>query len=236
MNLTPAQQFELKQRNTPKPVLVDDPEQVTDTLDSIKTAEGLTGGAMPSPDDPVEIKKVEANDTEYHLADSDDETEETVETRRSVRWAENELKRRWFINAGEQRSFEDKVRKGEIRPEVLEFRDKSDADMQDSADSIAKKESDKKAALLEASEAKKAAAAKAEADAGKSEEEKAAEAAEKEDADARKAAQEAGAAEDAKIASKEEDKKNGTGDDGAKPEAPKAAEDEFIPPELQGIM
>jgi len=191
---------------------------------------------MPSPDDPVEIKKVQANDTEYHLADSDDETEETVETRRSVRWAENELKRRWFINAGEQRSFEDKVRKGEIRPEVLEFRDKSDADSQASADELSSKEAGKKAALIEGQEAKKAAEAAAEADAKKSPEEKAAEAAEKEDAEARKAAIEGGAAEDAKIANKENDKANGSGDDGAAKEGDKKAEGEFVPPELQGIV
>ena len=102
---------------------------------------------MPSPNDPEAMKKVHAGDTEYKLADSDDETEDTVDTRRSVRWAENELKRRWFINAGEKRSFEDKVRKGEIRQSVLEFRDTSDADNQESQDSMDKKESDKKEAL-----------------------------------------------------------------------------------------
>ena len=102
---------------------------------------------MPSPNDPGAMKKVHAGDTEYKLADSDDETEDTVDTRRSVRWAENELKRRWFINAGEKRSFEDKVRKGEIRQSVLEFRDTSDADNQDYQDSMDKKESDKKEAL-----------------------------------------------------------------------------------------
>jgi len=181
----------MKQRNTLKPVLVDDPEQVTDTLDSIKTAEGLVGGSMPSPDDPKQEKKVTAGDTEYHLADSDEETEDTVETRRSVQTAENLLKRRWFINAGEQRSFEDKVRKGEIRPEVLEFRDHSDADPQASADSISQKEADKKAALIEGVEAAKEAAAKKAADAGKSKEELAAEKLEADDAAARKGAVEA---------------------------------------------
>jgi len=196
---------------------------------------------MPSPDDPKEIKKVKANDTEYHLADSDEETEDTVETRRSVKWAENELKRRWFINAGEQRSFEDKVRKGEIRPEVLEFRDKSDADPQESADSISQKETDKKAALIKAVEDKKEADAKKEADSKKTKEELAAEKLEAEDAAARKAAAEAGAAEDKKIADADKVKKagkpaEGSGDDGsAKKEAEKKADAPFCPPEMTGM-
>jgi hypothetical protein len=196
---------------------------------------------MPSPDDPKEVKKVKANDTEYHLADSDEETEDTVETRRSVKWAENELKRRWFINAGEQRSFEDKVRKGEIRPEVLEFRDKSDADPQASADSISQKETDKKAALIKAVEDKKEADAKKEADSKKTKEELAAEKLEADDAAARKAAAEAGAAEDKKIADADKVKKEGkpaegSGDDGsAKKEAEKKADAPFCPPEMAGM-
>jgi len=50
------------------------------------------------------------------MADSDDEADDagdsTVETRRSVQWAENQLKQRWFINAQEKKSFEEKVAKG----------------------------------------------------------------------------------------------------------------------------
>lgn len=143
---------------------------------------------MASPDDPKQQKKVVAGDTEYKMADSDDETEDTVETRRSVKWAENELQRRWFINAGEKRSFEDKVRKGEIRPEVLEFRDKSDADPQESQESMDKKETDKKEALIKAAADKKEKEAKKEADSKKTKEELAAEKLEAEDAAAREAA------------------------------------------------
>ena len=157
---------------------------------------------MPSPSDevPAHKKKVNSNDTEYKLADSDDETEDTLETRRSVRWAENELKRRWFINAGEKRSFEDKVRKGEIRPEVLEFRDQSDADPQASADAIAQKETDKKAALIKGQEERKEKEAKKAADAKKSKEELEAEKVEAEDKAAREAAQKGIEEEDKKIA------------------------------------
>ena len=194
---------------------------------------------MPSPDDPVQKKKVAANDTEYKLADSDDETDDTVETRRSVRWAENELKRRWYINAGEKRSFEDKVRKGEIRPEVLEFRDSSDADPQASQDEISQKETDKKAALLKASEDKKAAEEKKVADSKKTKEELAAEKLEADDKSAREAAQKGGEAEDKKIADAAKTKAEGkpaagSGDDGSAKKDEKA-EAPFCPPELEGM-
>jgi len=149
---------------------------------------------MPSPNDPGAMKKVHAGDTEYKLADSDDETDDTVETRRSVQWAENELKRRWFINAGEKRSFEDKVRKGEIRQSVLEFRDTTDADPQDAQDSIDKKESDKKTALKDGVAAKAEGDAKKLADSKKTKEELAAEKLAAEDEGAKKKAVE-GAAE-----------------------------------------
>ena len=121
-------------------------------------------------------------------------------------------------------------------------RDKSDADAQESSDSISQKESDKKAALLKAVEDKAAAEAKKAADKGKSKEDLAAEKLEKDDADARKAAQEGGAAEDKKIADAEKNKKSGepkqagSGDDGsAKKEADKKAAAPFCPPELEGM-
>ena len=196
---------------------------------------------MPSPSDPAQKKKVAAGDTKYKLADSDDETEDTVETRRSVKWAENELKRRWFINAGEQRSYEDKLRKGEIRPEVVEFRDKSDADPQAAADSISQKEVDKKATLVKEVEEKTEEDAKKITDAKKTKEELATEKLEKEDVDSRAAAVVAGEKEDKKISDAAKVKKEGkpaegSGDDGsAKKEAEKKAEAPFCPPELAGM-
>jgi hypothetical protein len=39
----------------------------------------------------------------YTLHDSDDEDEDTVETRKSVKTAEKSLKQRFFINAWEKR-------------------------------------------------------------------------------------------------------------------------------------
>jgi len=40
---------------------------------------------------------------EYTFHDSDDEDEDTVETRRSVKTVEKRMKHRFFINAKEQR-------------------------------------------------------------------------------------------------------------------------------------
>jgi hypothetical protein len=45
-------------RNMKKPVFVDDPEQVTDTLESIKIAEELTGGHLPKYEDREEMRKI----------------------------------------------------------------------------------------------------------------------------------------------------------------------------------
>ena len=67
--------------------LIDDPEQVGETLKSIEQAEGITGGKFPDPSSPGELKKLIPTPN-YHLADSDDEADDagdsTLETRRSV--------------------------------------------------------------------------------------------------------------------------------------------------------
>lgn len=60
---------------------------------------------MPDPEDPKEKKKIKKT-PKYHLADSDDEDEDTVETRRSVKTAEKKLGKRFFINAREKRDFD----------------------------------------------------------------------------------------------------------------------------------
>lgn len=54
------------------------------------------------------------------------------------------MKQRWFINAQEQRSFEEKVRKGEIRGEVLNFNNTDDADSSESHSEIEDREAEKK--------------------------------------------------------------------------------------------
>lgn len=99
-DLTPEQQFEQSQRAKKPVVFKDDKDQVVDTANSIKTAEELTGGSMPEPTDPDQVKKTKPT-PKYHLADSDDEDEDTVETRKSVKTIEKRDKHRFFINAKE---------------------------------------------------------------------------------------------------------------------------------------
>jgi len=103
---------------------------------------------------------------EYKLADSDDEEDDagdsTIETRRSVRWAENQLKSRWFINARERDDFNAKVGKGLIRGEVLDFKNTDDHDISTSAKEISDKTDDKKKKAVKKVADDEAAKAKAE--------------------------------------------------------------------------
>jgi len=61
-------------------------------MSSIEIAEGITGGKFPDPSDEKEKAKLKPT-PKYHLADSDEEEDDTgdstVETRRSIKFAEN---------------------------------------------------------------------------------------------------------------------------------------------------
>lgn len=219
----------------PPPTFTDD-ENVTATLKSIATAEEITGGKFPEPKSEEELKKMKEKETpEYHLADSDDEEDDggdsTLETRRSIKTVENRLKQRWFINAKEKREFEEKVAKGLIRPEVLDFTDKSDSDPQESAQQVFEKEAAKQKAVADAAADK---AAK-EADAKKDPKQKAEEAAEKADAAAKEAAKASLEKED-KAAAEKAAADAAKAKPADKPKEEAKPEGEFIPPELQGAM
>lgn len=121
-DLTPEQQFEESQRRKKPVVFKDDKEQVTDTADSIKWAEENTGGKFPEPVEKDKIKKT----PKYHLADSDDEDDDTVETRKSVKTAEKQLKHRFFINAKEKKSYEKAIAEGRVNPKQLTFDEDED--------------------------------------------------------------------------------------------------------------
>lgn len=54
---------------------------------------------MPEPVEPGAMKAKHSPD--YHLADSDDEDDDTVETRKSVKTIEKRDRHRFFINAKE---------------------------------------------------------------------------------------------------------------------------------------
>lgn len=225
------------------PVYVDDPEQVTTTMNSIKIAEGLTGGVMPDPSMAKEKAKI-APTPNYHLADSDDEEDDTgdstIETRKSVNTVENMLKRRWFINAREEKDFNKMKASGDIRQEVLDFSNKDIEGITTTDAEIATKGAKKKKAAVEAAD-------KAEAEKGKSEKEKKDEAEAKDVDDGEKAAQEK-AAEDGKKEGEEKkaaaDKaaKGGDaaakGDDaaGGEKKDDAAADEDWVPPELRGAL
>jgi len=66
-------------------VFKDDKEQVVDTDESIKWAEENTGGKFP---DPIKEKAKMKAPVKYTLHDEDDEEDDTVETRKSVKTAE----------------------------------------------------------------------------------------------------------------------------------------------------
>lgn len=166
------------------------------------------------------------------MADSDEEEDDagdsTLETRRSIKTVENQLKQRWFINAQEKRSFDKKVAAGLIRPEVLDFNDKSDNGDQESTNDVMNKDTAKKKSVADGDEAK----AKAVADADKSPEEKKAGDEEAADAAAKEGAQKAGEEED----KKETDKKEGKPEPAAEKPKEEGAGEDFIPPELMGAM
>jgi len=147
--------FEEKQRRMP-PAKYEDDEDVVTTKNSIDKAEGITGGKMEEPFDPLVQAKI-APTPKYHLADSDDEEEDTVETRRSVKYAEKYYKKRFFINKREKLDFEKGLADGSIDPSVATFEEGKDVSITANAAAEAQKESGKKAAAV--AEAEKAAEA-----------------------------------------------------------------------------
>jgi len=107
----------------------DEAETVTHTDDSIKAAETIVGGKMADPSDKGEQAKLKENVTKYHLADSDDEDMDTVETRRSIKSSEKNIKGRFFINAQDKRDYEGKVSRGEIAEDELNYKEDIDQDI-----------------------------------------------------------------------------------------------------------
>ena len=160
-DLDGAAAFEEKQRRMPPAKFTDD-EDVTTTTNSIKKAEGITGGKMEEPFDPLVKAKI-APTPKYHLADSDDEEDDTVETRRSVKTAEKYFKKRFFINKRERLDFEKGLANGTIDPAVATFEEGKDTSITASTAEEAAKESAKKAAAVKESAEKAAKAANPEA-------------------------------------------------------------------------
>lgn len=143
-----------------KPAELKDSDDVIATNNSIKIAEGIVKGKMPNPTDPKEVERMKnaaMNQVEYHLHGDDEEDEDTVETRRSVKTVEKRMKHRFFINARERKDYEAQAAQGKISAKELEFAEGEDDEIgKKPEDEIKdqKKEAEKKKELVEKAEAK----------------------------------------------------------------------------------
>ena len=142
-----------------KPAELKDSDDVIATNNSIKVAEGIVKGKMPNPTDPKEVERMKnaaMNQVEYHLHGDDEEDEDTVETRRSVKTVEKRMKHRFFINARERKDYEAQAAQGKISAKELEFAEGEDDEIgKKPEDEIKdqKKEAEKKKELVEKAEA-----------------------------------------------------------------------------------
>ena len=158
-----------------KPAELKDSEDVITTNNSIKVAEGIVKGKMPNPTDPKEVERMKnaaMNQVEYHLHGDDEEDEDTVETRRSVKTVEKRMKHRFFINARERKDYEAQAAQGKISAKELEFAEGEDDEIgKKPEDEIKdqKKEAEKKKELVEKKEKEAAEKAKEGADGAKKE-------------------------------------------------------------------
>jgi len=67
--------------------------------------------------------------TEKKQWDSDDEEDDTVETRKSVKTAEKALKKRFFINAKEKRDYSQAINDGKISDKQINFEEDEDEEL-----------------------------------------------------------------------------------------------------------
>jgi len=148
-DLLPEQQFEESQRRKKPQVFKDDKHEVTWTQDSLKTAEEIVGAKMPSPEDADQKKKYKAT-PKYHLADSDDEDQDTVETRKSVKTIEKREGVRFHINAADARQYHKDIEDGKISAKQMNFEEDSDEETGAvPADQATKRAAKKRAAVEE---------------------------------------------------------------------------------------
>lgn len=165
---------------------------------------------------------------EYTLHDSDDEEDDTVETRKSVKTAEKALRKRFFINAKEERDYKKAMDDGTISEKQLDFKEDDDEELGPVNHYSKVKQAEKKKAKVAKILKKRADAEAAKHDHRTAEEKKAdAEAKEKED----------------EIAAAKEDR-----EDNAAPKPPKKVEPPKVeapptaptpadlPPELAGAL
>merc|ERR1712222_197941 len=105
-----------------------------------------TGGTFPEPTPKKEMKKA----VKYTLHDEDDEEDDTVETRKSVKTAEKALKHRFFINAKEKKMYDRAVAEGKVNPKQVTFEEDEDEELGPADPTKAFREAVKKQAKLDA--------------------------------------------------------------------------------------
>jgi hypothetical protein len=167
---------------------VKDSEDVIATNNSIKMAEKITKGKMPDPSSKEEIERMKnaaSTQVSYHLHTADEEDPETVETRRSVKTVEKNMKQRFFINAREKKDYDAAVKSGKISEKEANFGEDDDAEIGKTKDDEAKEgkeEAAKKGELaVKAKETEEKAAKEKEAKEGGKKEEGAKDGAKKEE-------------------------------------------------------
>ena len=96
----------------------------------------------------------------YTFHDSDDEEDDTYQTRRSIKTAEKNLKTRFFINARDKSNFEKMLKDGKVRPEVAEFKEKDNNEIDKTQEDLDKSKAEKIAKGEASLKAKKEADAK----------------------------------------------------------------------------
>lgn len=97
-----------------KPQVFTDDEDTKTSKNSLKIAEALHNKKMPSPDSSATEKQKVKPPVPYPDLDSDDEEDDTVETRKSIKTAEKQLKQRFFINARDKKDYEAKLKSGAV--------------------------------------------------------------------------------------------------------------------------
>lgn len=105
--------------------------------------------------EPIEKKKMK-KPVKYTLHDSDDEEDDTVETRKSVKTAEKMHGKRFFINAKEKRDYDQAITDGKISQKQLDFKEDEDEELGPANAEAKFKQDAKKKAKLEELAKKKA--------------------------------------------------------------------------------
>jgi hypothetical protein len=143
---TPDQKLEMELRQYKPIVYENEHETVVDTANSITTAEKLVGSKMAEPYDVDKRKKAEGifHDVPYKLHDEEDEDPETLETRRSLRVAEQMYKSRFFTNDDDRKLYEQREKNGTLRKDVKSYQEKDDHDVTLTDEEVKAKELAKK--------------------------------------------------------------------------------------------